>query len=102
MNNLEQNTQSSTLTLKYGDYVVYDPGYKKPEIGRVTTQSKSGDWFVCYHAGCTAACTPVSLLRKATQREIAAAPNDLGYHRFDPYCPEYNSKVCFNCIHSKE
>lgn len=70
----------------FGDWVVYDPGYKDPEIGRVTE-----DWgetaFVCYHAGCTAASTGKRHLRRATDAEILAAPGGIGFHRFDHWCP---------------
>ena len=54
----------------YGDYVVYDPGYRPAEVGRVVRRGRGG-WFVCYHAGCTAALTPDETLRPATAEEVA-------------------------------
>lgn len=73
-------------TYKFGDWVVYDTGYKAPEIGRVT-EDKVDSVFVCYHAGCTASSTYKCSLRRATEAEISAAPNGIGYHRFDMSCP---------------
>lgn len=73
-------------TYRFGDWVVYDPGYKDPEIGRVT-KDKGESAYVCYDAGCTAASTSKRSLRRATDAEILAAPNGIGYHRFDPWCP---------------
>ena len=73
-------------TYSFGDWVVYDPGYKDPETSRVT-EDKGGSVFVCYHAGCTAASTGKRHLRRATEAEIQAAPNGIGFHRFDPWCP---------------
>lgn len=43
-------------TYSFGDWVVYDPGYKEPEIGRVT-EDRGDSAFVCYHTGCTASST---------------------------------------------
>lgn len=85
----------------YGDYVAYDPGYKEPEIGRVTRQGANGGWYVCYHDGCTAACTPEEMLRPATEEEIAKAMPDLGHHRFDESCPEYDPDACVGCRHDR-
>lgn len=73
-------------TYRFGDWVVYDPGYKAPEIGRVT-EDKVDLVFVCYHTGCTAAITDKRHLRRATEAEILAAPDGIGHHRFDPRCP---------------
>lgn len=73
-------------TYSFGDWVVYDPGYKDPEIGRVT-EDKGDLVFVCYHTGCTAASTYKRSLRRATEAEILAAPGGIGHHRFDPWCP---------------
>lgn len=78
-------------TYRFGDWVVYDPGYKEPEIGRVT-EDKGESAFVCYHAGCTAASTGKRRLRRATEVEIQAAPGGIGHHRFDPWCP--SAKEC--------
>lgn len=69
----------------FGDWVTYDPGYRDPEIGRVTID-KGDSAFVCYHQGCTAANTPKKYLRRATMEEILAAPRGIGYHRFDSEC----------------
>ena len=80
-----------TDTYKFGDWVAYDPGYKDPEIGRVTTD-KGDSAFVCYHQGCTAASTSKEHMRRATMEEILAAPRGIGHHRFDPWCP--SAKEC--------
>lgn len=85
---------------RYGDYVVYDPGYKEPEIGRVTRQGAYGNWFVCYHEGCTAACTPADMLRPATKREVLGASPRIGYHRFDAECPDCDEMACGMCMHA--
>lgn len=73
-------------TYSFGDWVVYDPGYKEPEIGRAT-EDKGDSVFVCYHTGCTAASTYKKSLRRATEAEILEAPGGIGYHRFDHWCP---------------
>lgn len=82
----------------YGDYVVYYPGYREPETGRVTGKTTSG-WRVCYHDGCTAASTPAEMLRPATDDEIADASPRLGHHRFDAECPDFDPDCCFGCVH---
>lgn len=86
----------------YGDYVIYDPGYKDPEVGRVVRKVFNGNWFVCYHNGCTASSTPANMLRPATTVEIAEASPRIGYHRFDADCPDHDPDVCVGCIHDKE
>ena len=63
-------------TYSFGDWVVYDPGYKDPEIGRVT-EDKGESAFVCYHAGCTAAST---CKRSDRGRDTGSA----GRHRAPP------------------
>lgn len=73
----------------FGDWVVYDPGYKQ-EIGRVT-EDKDKFVGVCYHTGCTASFTDRQYLRPATEAEIQSAPHGLGFHRFDFYCPDAKS-----------
>lgn len=83
------------MMYKFGDWVVYDPGYKQ-EIGRVTMCTECSA-FVCYHRGCTAACTPLECLRPATYAEIAQAPDGIGFHRFDANCPEYSGSICSTC-----
>lgn len=80
-----------TDTYRFGDWVTYDPGYRDPEIGRVTTD-KGDSAFVCYSCGCTASRTPKKYLRRATMEEILAAPRGIGYHRFNSHCP--NAKEC--------
>lgn len=70
----------------FGDWVVYDPGYEDPEIGRVT-EDKGDLVFVCYHTGCNASTTYKRALRRATEAEILAAPRGIGRHRFDNGCP---------------
>ena len=42
-----------TDTYRFGDWVTYDPGYRDPEIGRVTTD-KGDSAFVCYSRSYTA------------------------------------------------
>ena len=79
----------------FGDWVVYDPGYKQ-EIGRVTECGDANAW-VCYSTGCTAASTPLDCLRPATDKEIAQAPNGIGFHRFDRFCPSRDEECCFMC-----
>lgn len=80
---------------KFGDWVVYDPGYKQ-EIGRVTECGESSA-FVCYTSGCTAASTPLEYLRPATEQEIDCADKGIGFHRFDASCPVRNDEYCFMC-----
>ena len=58
---------------RYGDYVVHDPGYCESEIGRYVRSNSAGSAYVCYNDGCTAACAEASLLRPATDEEIAGA-----------------------------
>lgn len=72
-------------TFNFGDWVIYDAGYKQ-NIGRVT-EDRDRFVFVCYNKGCTAANTPKLYLRHATKEEIKAAPDGIGFHRFDSYCP---------------
>ena len=72
-------------TFNFGDWVVYDPGYKQ-DIGRVT-EDRGQFVFVCYNKGCTAAKTPKLYLRYATEEEIKAAPTDIGFYRFKSWCP---------------
>lgn len=79
----------------FGDWVIYDPGYKC-EIGRVTECGETSA-FVCYTQGCTAASTPLELLRPATDEEIAAASPGIGFHRFDATCPNRDDRCCQGC-----
>lgn len=81
---------------EYGDYVVYDPGYCEPEIGRYVRSNAAGSAYVCYHDGCTEA----RLLRPATDEEIAGASPHIGYHRFDQECPDYDGSCCSYCEHA--
>lgn len=83
------------MSYRFGDWVVYDPGYKK-EIGRVI-QCGERSAFVCYTQGCTAASTPLAFLRPATEAEIAAASAGIGYHRFDATCPSWDDEYCCMC-----
>ncbi len=83
------------MTYEFGDWVVYDPGYKQ-EIGRVTECGESSA-FVCYTHGCTASSTPLKHLRPATDAEVAHASALIGYHRFDPTCPSRNEECCYMC-----
>lgn len=82
-------------TFEFGDYVVYDNGYKT-EIGRVASCNDEKA-FVCYHAGCTAASTSKSMLRKATEDEIKSVDVSIGHHRFDEFCPDRVDEACYMC-----
>ena len=83
------------MSYSFGDWVVYDPGYKQ-EIGRVA-ECRETSAFVCYTQGCTAASTPLEHLRPATDAEIAKAPAGIGYHRFDATCPNRSEDACYMC-----
>lgn len=83
------------MRYNFGDWVVYDPGYKQ-EIGRVT-QCNEDSAFVCYTLGCTAASTPLEYLRPATDFEISNASAGIGFHRFDPICPKRDEACCYMC-----
>lgn len=72
-------------TFRFGDWVIYDQGYKK-ETGRVV-EDRGRYVCVCYHKGCTTANTNKHHLRHATAAEIQAAPDGIGLHRFDSWCP---------------
>lgn len=83
------------MTFGFGEWVVYDPGYKQ-EIGRVT-ECRENTAFVCYTQGCTASATPLEYLRPATDKEIAEASALIGFHRFDETCPSRDEESCFMC-----
>ena len=83
----------------FGDWVVYDPGYKR-EIGRVTECGGSSA-FVCYTQGCTAASTPLEHLRPATDAEVRSASTGIGFHRFDATCPSRDDECCYMCRAAK-
>ena len=83
------------MLYNFGDWVVYDPGYKQ-EIGRVT-ECRADSAFVCYTKGRTAASTPLMHLRLATEEEIKAAGAGIGFHRFDEVCSKRVDEVCGNC-----
>ena len=83
------------MEYSFGDWVVYDPGYKQ-EIGRVT-ECRELSAFVCYHQGCTAAPTLLKHLRPASDAEIAKAPGGIGFHRFDATCPLRHEELCYMC-----
>ena len=87
---------------RYGDYVAYDPGYCEPQVGRYVRSNAAGGAYVCYHDGCTAACTESSLLRHATESEISEASPHIGHHRFDAVCPDYNEECCSFCVHAED
>ena len=88
------------MKFKFGDWVIYNPGYKS-EIGRVT-ECHGDRAHVCYHEGCTAACTPIEFLRLASEDEMASASSMIGYHRFDKTCPDRNDDYCSMCKAKKE
>lgn len=83
------------MSYKFGDWVVYDPGYTQ-QIGRVT-EERGDSAFVCYSTGCTAASTPLVHLRPATDAEIAGADEGIGYNRFHVLCPSWNEYACAGC-----
>ncbi len=83
------------MGFEFGDWVVYDPGYKQ-EIGRVT-KVRGNSAFVCYSYGCTAAATPLEHLRIANDGEIAAADKAIGFNRFHECCPERDEYACVGC-----
>ena len=84
---------------KRGDYVMYEPGYKS-ELGRVTsTNIQTGNAFVCFTEGCTAACTSMVDLRLAAPEEVEANTVRFGYHRFDGSCPDYSDVICYADCH---
>lgn len=86
------------MKFEFGDYVIYDPGYKDPELGRVIEQVYD-DVFICFDAGCTSKCTPLKYVRPATNDEVARNEIHFGFHRFDDHCPEFNPDICyFNCF----
>ena len=85
------------MKYRFRDWVVYDPGYREPQIGRVVGPKGSGSTLVCYHQGCTAAATQNEYLRPATPFEIASAPDGIGFHRFDHDCPVYEPGICTGC-----
>ena len=78
--------------LRFGDYVIYN----NKEVGRVVSVcEKDNSAFVCYGEGCTAARTPVRLLQK--YKGPTDQYQNLGYHRFDSSCPDFDPDVCFCC-----
>lgn len=87
-------------TFEFGDYVAYEPGYGEAQIGRVTEDAGNEFLLVCFHDGCTAAYAPREKLRHATDEEIEAASPDIGFHRFDESCPDYDRDACFMCEHA--
>ena len=80
------------MKFKFGDWVVYNPGYKTI-IGRVTTCNDVSA-YVCFHTGCTSNRTRIEDLRLATNDEIKVAPKNIGHHRFDDECPNLDD-ACF-------
>ena len=72
----------------HGDWVVYESDGKR-EIGRVA-EIRGDRAFVCYSHGCTAACTPISLLRPYDrERDYDLVPDmRIGYYRFWNSCPD--------------
>lgn len=83
--------------MKRGDWVVYEIGNKR-EIGRVLRMDGDAA-FVCYTFGCTAARTPLNLLRPYDRDadEDLVPDARIGFHRFDDECPVYDAAVCGSC-----
>lgn len=92
--------------LKRGDWVVFAPGYKSPEIGRVANVNvETNACFVCYTHGCTAALTAVEMLEPYDpERFPDLVPDErIGYHRFDEGgCPDYDPGACFASCRGRE
>ena len=89
--------QVSKKRIRFGDWVVYDPGYTQ-DIGRAVEFSDDGEiTWVCFSTGCTAASCASRYLRLATEDEIAKADKGIGFHRFDEFCPEYDDACCAHC-----
>lgn len=88
-------------TFSFGDYVVYDPGYTC-EVGRFVSYGKdTSTSFVCFHEGCTAACTPTDMLYPYTG-SLDNVSKSIGYHRFDEFCPDYDEECCYMCKARKQ
>lgn len=83
--------------MRRGDWVVYESGGKR-EIGRVWRVYEDGA-SVCYSLGCTAARTPLRLLRPYDRdRDSDLVPDArIGHYRFDPSCPDYDDEACAGC-----
>lgn len=85
---------------KVGQYAVYSSNFSSDgtnELVRIT-KVEEDHCFVCHTSGCTAA--------RVAKNHLMALANDyliietqLGHHRFDPSCPEYNPEVCVCCSH---
>ena len=90
-------TQLDPKEFRRGDWVIYDPGYKR-EIGRVWDM-RGDTCFVCYHHGCTPAATPILFLTAHDPvRDFDLVRDEsIGFHRFDSECPEYQPEVCCGC-----
>lgn len=84
----------------FGDWVLYRKGDCE-QIGRVASVSERGNAFVCFHAGCTAACTPVDMLEPYTG-PLDDTSITIGYHRFDEFCPDYDEECCYMCKARKQ
>lgn len=83
-----------------GDWVVFAPGYKTPEIGRVWTYDLYRNTCgVCYSHGCTPATTACEMLRAYSPEEFPdlVPDNRIGFHRFDSECLEYDESACGAC-----
>lgn len=91
-------------TFKRGDYVVYTT---KGELGRVVEDSGEYNTKVCYSTGCTGASTPNDMLIKAADLNKdypnirAIDIRQLGFHRFDESCPDYNPDYCYRDCYAK-
>lgn len=85
----------------FGEYVVYEPGENRKEIGRVVRDDGQDFVFACFCAGCSDAAVPRNMLRAATETEIAEAETHIGGYRFDEHCPSYDKDACFLCEHAR-
>lgn len=85
------------MSYERGDWVVFDDGFRR-KAGRVWRMGE-GVAFVCFHRGCTAAATPLSMLRPYDREADAGIPADamVGFHRFDGSCPDYEPMFCGDC-----
>lgn len=83
--------------MRRGDWVVCEAGSRR-EIGRVWRVGEKTA-FVCYRFGCTAAATPLDMLRPYDgEADSDLVPDKrIGFHRFDDECPDYDPMFCGDC-----
>lgn len=82
-----------------GCYVLYERQPGVFELGRVAKVTPF-NCYVCYHEGCTAACTPKDKLFQIENEDVIEC-STLGYHRFDDACDAYDPEVCGDICNEK-